>query len=51
MRDGGELGRRAGRWGRRLLYWACVTVTSLALVVGLLLLMESCDEATIAGSG
>jgi hypothetical protein len=49
MPDGDTTGPRTRRHGARILYWLAVTVVSLALVVGLLLLMQSCDESTVGG--
>jgi hypothetical protein len=50
MRDGEPTGSRTRRRAGQILYWLAVTVTSLALVVGLLLLMQSCDESTVGAA-
>ena len=39
--------RSAGTWGRRVLYWLAVIVISIALVVALLVLLQSQDDATV----
>ncbi len=40
-------GRSASRRSSRILYWLAVTTVSIVLVLGLLLLLQSCDEATV----
>ena len=40
---------RLARWTLRALYWLAVTVVSLALVVGLILVLESLDGASVGG--
>jgi len=40
---------RLARWVLRALYWLVVTVVSLTLVVGLILLLESLDGASVGG--
>jgi len=45
-RDSTPARRRTGR----VAYWIAVTVVSLVLVVGVLLLMQSCDDSTISGA-
>ena len=36
-----------GGLGRRVLYWLTVAIVSVALVVALLLFLESCDDSTV----
>lgn len=43
--DTGSRGRGGGR--RRVLYWLTVTIVSVALVVALLLFLQSCDDSTV----
>jgi hypothetical protein len=38
---------QGGRWIRRALYWLAVTAVSIAVVVLLLQLIHSLDEATV----
>jgi preprotein translocase subunit SecG len=38
---------RGGRWGRRVLYWLAVIVVSIALVIALLMLLQSYDGSTV----
>lgn len=40
---------RLARWTLRALYWLAVAVVSLALVVSLILLLESLDGASVGG--
>ncbi len=40
---------RLARWTLRALYWLAVTIVSLALVVSLILVLESLDEASVGG--
>ncbi len=40
---------RLGRWTIRALYWLAVAVVSLTLVVGLILVLESLDGASVGG--
>ncbi len=40
---------RLGRWTLRVLYWLAVMVVSLALVGGLILVLESLDGASVGG--
>lgn len=35
----------------RVLYWAAVLVVSVAILVGLILLLESRDESSVDGAG
>ena len=48
---GSQRGRRGGSWLRRVLgavvYWLAVVVISLALVVGLVLFLESRDRSEV----
>jgi len=36
-----------GRWGRRVLYWLAVLAVSIALVIALLMLLQSFDGSTV----
>ena len=39
------------RWGLRVLYWLAVLAVSLALLVVLILLIESRDQSSVGHSG
>jgi preprotein translocase subunit SecG len=43
------------RWGPKVLYWLAVVIVSIAVLIGLILLLESRDESSVdraqAGGG
>ncbi len=41
---------RLGRWTIRVLYWLAVMAVSVSLVVGLILVLESLDGASLSGA-
>ena len=43
--------RTALRIGLKVLYWAAVLAISLAILVGLIMLLESRDESGVDGGG
>jgi Na+/melibiose symporter-like transporter len=50
MRHDDASGRPRRRRGGRIIYWLAVTMISLVLVVGLLFLLQSCDESTVSAA-
>ena len=38
------------RWGPKVLYWLAVLIVSIAVLIGLILLLESRDESSVNGA-
>ena len=41
--------RRSGRLLLKVAYWLAVLIVSLALLVGLILFLEACDDSSLSG--